>query len=64
MLTREKQELINECLQLSRLTSKVVYGFIIKNEITHVTTVEEEVRILISEHRHPYCKAQGGYLIL
>ena len=65
MFTREKQELINECIMLSRQRKNVIYyGFICKDGSTHATANDFCIKERILEGSKIYCKAQDGYLIL
>lgn len=65
MMTKEKQELINECIRLSKFYKGLTfYGFICKDGKTHATSNDFVIRERILEGSKVYCKVKDGYLIL
>ena len=64
-MTKTKQELINECIMLSRETEGVVYyGIICKNGTTQVTSHKSICEQYLECGDKLYCKAQDGYMVL
>lgn len=62
---RVKQELINECIMVSRENPKsLYYGIICKNGTTQVTRNEYIASQYIESGDKLYCKFQDGYMVL
>ena len=63
--TRVKQELINECLMLSRENPhSIYYGIICANGTTQATCNIQIASQYVESGDKLYCKASDGYLIL